>query len=320
MNKHLFEEAPSENVLLVDGHNVIFRTIFAAQSELDRSKMEDPKFTYFKIYFLNTLKFLVEQFKPTRLIVSIDSKNGWRKKIYPSYKEQRKKARDDSKVDFQAFFKILDPFIDDLKQAFQNIEILKIDEAEGDDIIAVVCQILRNDNITIISTDHDFYQLQQFKNVKQWDPKEKSYATPLNAETSLDAKIIGGDKNDNIPAIYPRLGKVSIAKILNSEFMTNLNDENYYLNEDNRKNFITKYRISPEQCRQNYIRNTQLIDFKHIPTEIKTKISEKIQNPDIKKFDGRKFNSFLFDHELSSIIPKSKDYTDSLGKLLYEKF
>ena len=159
MNKHLFEEAPSENVLLVDGHNVIFRTIFAAQSELDRSKMEDPKFTYFKIYFLNTLKFLVEQFKPTRLIVSIDSKNGWRKKIYPSYKEQRKKARDDSKVDFQAFFKILDPFIDDLKQAFQNIEILKIDEAEGDDIIAVVCQILRNDNITIISTDHDFYQL-----------------------------------------------------------------------------------------------------------------------------------------------------------------
>lgn len=312
--KNLIEEDIQEHVLIIDGHNVIFRTIFASQSELDREHIEDPNFTYFKIYFLNSLKSLCQKFNPTRLIIAIDAKNGWRKKIYPEYKQQRKKARDDSKVDFEALFKILDTFLEELQNAFQNLEILKVDEAEGDDIIAVACQNISS-RITIVSTDHDFYQLHTLKNVKQFNPKDKQIVKPLNGKTSLEVKILGGDKNDNIPAIFPRCGPKTVASLMSSNFLTNLYDDEYFKLEENLKAFKEKTKLSPEEVRKNLQRNTQLIDFKHIPTEIRTRILEKIQSPNIKKFDGRKFMNFIIRHELSPIIDRAGDFTSTLGKL-----
>lgn len=317
MKPNLFEEEICDHVLLVDGHNLIFRVVNAAQSELDKEKMTDPEFTFFKIYFMNALKTLIEKFNPTRVIVAIDPKNGWRKGVYKEYKAKRKAARDSSKVDFEAFFKVLDPFLEDFKKAFQNIEVLKIDEAEGDDVIAVACQNIKS-RITIVSVDKDFYQLQIFKNVSQYHPIERAMKKSLNPMNDLQTKIIGGDENDNIPAIYPRCGPKSVEAAIKNNFIYNLHDEEYIKDEKNYAEIIKKCKIEPKQILENYVRNTQLIDFKHIPQEIVNRILNELNNPVTKKFDGRKFMSFLVKHNLKPILDRAQDFTNSLGRIWYK--
>jgi 5'-3' exonuclease len=261
---------------------------------------------------------MVEKHKPTRFIIVFDSKLGsWRKNIYPEYKANRKIARELSKVDFKEFFKVSNPFLKDLKDVFCNLEILEFDGIEGDDIIAVLCQNFK-EKITIISTDKDFHQLQVFKNVKQYEPKKKQMVNVLNPKISLEQKIIGGDENDNIPAIVPRCGKVKVANIMSSDLISNIYDEEYLKEEKNVEAIVKKYKLKPEEIKKNLQRNTELIDLKFIPKDISEKILKALREPNTKKFDGRKFMSFLIEHRMGNLVEKMQDYSETLGKLFWK--
>lgn len=314
VSKLFIDEDSDNHILIIDGHNLIFRTIIVAQEENDKNHNDDPNYSYWKHLFLYHLKALIEKFDPTRVILTIDSeKSSWRKNIYPEYKENRKLARAKSKVDFKAFFKVLNPFIEEIQDLFGNMEILKFDEVEGDDVIAVVCQNF-TDKITIISTDKDFHQLQVYKNVNQYDPVKKSKVNVLNPKSSLELKIIGGDKNDNIPAIFPRCGKATSVKVLNSDLITKIYDDEYIKEEENLKSLIKECKIPPLEVRKNIERNKQLIDLKMIPTGIKKMILDNLQNEPLRKFNGRGFTNFLVRHELPNIAKNIGDYTKWLGK------
>lgn len=311
--KTLIEEfEPTEHVLLLDGHNVVFRTIFPASSEVEKSGQDDPTFIYWKTMFLNSVKNVVEKFKPTRFIMTIDDKESWRKKVYAEYKANRKAARDSSTVDFEKFFPVMQTFLDDLQTAFKNLEIIKVSGAEGDDIIAVACEHLKS-KITIVSTDKDLYQLQYFKNVTQWNPVDKKYCQVLNAKTTLEIKIIGGDKNDNIPAIFPRCGLKTVEKVMKNDIISKLYDEEYLKDDANRKLLTEQCKIPPEEVLKNYKRNCQLIDFKYIPTEIKENILKELNKEDKPKFDGRSFMNFTIKHRLKSIGERSQEFVNVLG-------
>jgi 5'-3' exonuclease len=313
----LIEEDVSQNIVVLDGHNVIFRTIFIAHEEVKKSGYDDPKYTYWKTMFMYNIKGVVEKFNPTRLIIVFDSKGSWRKGFYSEYKANRKDAREESDIDFKEFFKVLEPFLDDLIEVFPNLEILKIDGVEGDDVIAVLCKNF-NDKITIISTDKDFYQLQTFKNVKQYNPVEREFAKCLNPKVALEMKIIGGDVSDNIPAIYPRCGKKSVEFVISTNFLSKIYDDDYLKEEKNVNELMKKCKIHPLEVRKNVERNTQLIDFKHIPLEIQDMILERLKNPNTKQFSGRKFMSFLVTHGLGKLIQKASEYTETLGKIHYK--
>jgi len=314
----LFENEENQHIVVLDGHNLIFRTVFIAHAENKKQKTEDPGYIYWKHVFLSELKFMVEKHKPTRFIIVFDSKLGsWRKNIYPEYKANRKIARELSKVDFKEFFKVSNPFLKDLKDVFCNLEILEFDGIEGDDIIAVLCQNFK-EKITIISTDKDFHQLQVFKNVKQYEPKKKQMVNVLNPKISLEQKIIGGDENDNIPAIVPRCGKVKVANIMSSDLISNIYDEEYLKEEKNVEAIVKKYKLKPEEIKKNLQRNTELIDLKFIPKDISEKILKALREPNTKKFDGRKFMSFLIEHRMGNLVEKMQDYSETLGKLFWK--
>jgi len=314
----LFENEENQHIVVLDGHNLIFRTVFIAHAENKKQKTEDPGYIYWKHVFLSELKFMVEKHKPTRFIIVFDSKLGsWRKNIYPEYKANRKIARELSKVDFKEFFKVSNPFLKDLKDVFCNLEILEFDGIEGDDIIAVLCQNFK-EKITIISTDKDFHQLQVFKNVKQYEPKKKQMVNVLNPKISLEQKIIGGDENDNIPAIVPRCGKVKVANIMSSDLISNIYDEEYLKEEKNVEAIVKKYKLNPEEIKKNLQRNTELIDLKFIPKDISEKILKTLREPNTKKFDGRKFMSFLVEHRMGNLVEKMQDYSETLGKLFWK--
>lgn len=310
----LNEHEENRSLLILDGHNLIFRTIFPAQNEIDKTDTQDETFIYWKTMFLSSLKFTIEKFKPTDFILTFDSKESWRKEVYPNYKANRKAARDASKVDFKKFFPVLQEFIEDLQKAFQNLKIVCLEGAEGDDIIAVASETFKG-NITIISTDKDLYQLLTRKNVKQWSPIDKKFVTVLNPETFLNVKILGGDKNDNIPSIFPRCGLKTVEKLMRDDFITQLYNEEYVCQEKVREMFVEKYKLEPTQILENYKRNCQLIDFKYIPTELKMKIAEELNRTDRGKFSGRKFNDFVFKHKLKTISERANEYSEVFGKL-----
>jgi len=317
---NLFEEDENQHIVVLDGHNLIFRTVFIAHAENKKQKTEDPGFIYWKHVFLSELKFMVEKHKPTRFIIVFDSKLGsWRKNIYPEYKANRKIARELSKVDFKEFFKVSNPFLKDLKDVFCNLEILEFDGIEGDDIVAVLCQNFK-EKITIISTDKDFHQLQVFKNVKQYEPKKKQMVNVLNPKISLEQKIIGGDENDNIPAIVPRCGKVKVANIMSSDLISNIYDEEYLKEEKNVEAIVKKYKLNPEEIKKNLQRNTELIDLKFIPKDVSENILKVLREPNLKKFDGRKFMSFLIEHRMGNLVEKMQDYNETLGKLFWKGY
>jgi len=144
------------------------------------------------------------------IVIACDNKNYWRKKIYPYYKANRKKARDDSGFDWHAIFEALNQIKLELSENFPY-PVIEVDTAEADDIIATLVKWAQENeleqfgldfepqSILILSGDHDFAQLQRYKNVKQYSPIFKKWVKSKKPEEELMEKILLGDKGDGIP-------------------------------------------------------------------------------------------------------------------------
>ena len=94
------------------------------------------------------------------LVICYDGRNYWRKEIFPYYKQNRKKSRESSNLDWDSIFQTLNKIRDEIKENFpyKTIEVMN---AEADDIIAsLVFDMSKNPlpkNILIISSDKDFF-------------------------------------------------------------------------------------------------------------------------------------------------------------------
>lgn len=264
----------NQNVLIFDLHNLIYRTLHIANFQVP----EDIEFKYWKHIFMNSILTSIKRFEPNRVILAVDGKKTWRKDIFPGYKEKRKAGRDKSTVDFKKFFPIMNDFISDMKSVFTNIYSIKVENAEADDIIAViVMNELKTNNVTIISNDSDLKQLLKYKNVKIWNPIKKKFESSININTELEIKIIAGDNSDNIPGIKPRCGVKTAEKIIREGLDKHLNDD---------------------EIIKNYNRNKKLIDFNFIPKNIKDSILKEYKNYNKQKVNGRKVWEFFLKNKM----------------------
>lgn len=146
-----------------------------------------------------------------QLVIACDNKKYWRKKMFPHYKANRKKARDDSGFDWHAIFEALNQIKSELAEHFPYA-VVEVDTAEADDIIASLVMWSQEHDLVqqgleaepqpvlILSGDHDFTQLQRYKNVKQYSPIHKKW---VKATESIDEivmeHILMGDKGDGVP-------------------------------------------------------------------------------------------------------------------------
>jgi len=145
------------------------------------------------------------------IVIACDNKKYWRKQIFPHYKANRKKARDDTGFDWHAIFEALNQIKQELAENFPY-PVVEADTAEADDIIAsLVLWTQENDLIQdgldmepqpvlILSGDHDFTQLQRYKNVKQYSPIQRKFVKadePI--ERIVMEHILVGDKGDGVP-------------------------------------------------------------------------------------------------------------------------
>ena len=249
---------------------------------------------------LNSLRSYKTKFSKDfgELVLCYDDKHCWRKDYFPYYKQNRKKARSESSLDWNELFDILTKIQNELEENFPY-KVLKINGAEADDIFAILSNKISStpnlyEEILIISGDKDFIQLHQSDNVKQYSPTLKKFVVDENPEQYKFEHIMRGDKGDGVPNV--------------------LSQDTVFV-EDLRQRPITKKKLIewkengiPEgEIKRNYQRNKTLIDFDSIPNEL----GELIYNMWVDKItqnDKSKILPYFMKHRLKELTEKLGDF------------
>lgn len=170
-------------------------------------------------YFLDSLLLAsarhISVLKPDRVIFAIESRS-WRKTHYPPYKANRAVSKEkDDKIDL--FYEGLNKAVE-FFNTFTNAKVIRVDGAEGDDIIAVAAQHYSSigEQAIILSNDGDFNQLLRYPGVKIFSTIKKVY---LSKYSHLDyiTKLVKGDYGDNVPSSYLRMSKDTLISISQDE-------------------------------------------------------------------------------------------------------
>ena len=191
-------------IILVDGNNLLFRSFYAT-SYTGNIMRNSKGFPTNAVYgFINMINKIIDEEKPSFMLVAFDKGKTFRHDKYDDYKAGRAAMPEDLKLQFPVSKEILDAM---------GIFHYEIDNYEADDIIGTLSRIAteREDFIgTIISSDKDLLQLINdeidVKLLKQNDhirmTKEKFreiYETdPIHM---IDLKALMGDSSDNIPGV-----------------------------------------------------------------------------------------------------------------------
>ena len=100
------------------------------------------------------------------LVLADDSYNVWRKDVYPFYKANRKKTRDNDDKDWNQIFDCITVMREELKYNFPY-KYICISKCEADDVVAVTSKYLskKGYNVYIIASDTDYLQLTGDSNI-----------------------------------------------------------------------------------------------------------------------------------------------------------
>ena len=232
---------------------------------------------------INSLRMYRSKFKDQygELVLAIDAGNNWRRNYYPQYKANRKKSRKESDFDWNEAFRILDLVQTEIRQNFPY-KVIKIDECEADDVIGTIVantqEFGQYEDVMIISSDHDFKQLQKFPNVKQFSPLLKKPVVEDNPRSNLVGKILTGDAGDGVPNV---LSHDDV--FVNGERQTPLSRK--------KKDAIIEDLAEGEllyaaSWYRNYCRNKTLIDLTETPDRLKNKIISEFNSQDQWKNKG----------------------------------
>jgi 5'-3' exonuclease len=249
---------------------------------------------------LNTIRSLKTKFCADygELIICCDDKKVWRKEVFKYYKANRKKAREESELDWGAIFTSLNKIKAELKEYFPY-KVIQIEGAEADDVIGALTikhgQMLNTgEKILILSGDKDFGQLQVFGNVTQFDPVRKKLIKHEDPVKFTRELILKGDRGDGIPNI--------------------LSPDNSFVDSIKQKPMRVQKYIDITNPRQefkdellrNWIRNEQLIDLTFIPDEIQAKVLDEY---DIQQGKGKdKLFNYFVTHKLSSLMESIQEF------------
>ena len=252
---------------------------------------------FFRHMVLNSIRSFKAKFSDEygELVIACDNKNYWRRQLFPYYKANRKKNRDNSEFNWKSIFESLDKIRLELKEVFPY-RVIDIESAEADDIIGTLCKEFGNTNqkILIMSGDKDFIQLHRYTNVRQYDCVRKKFITHNNPDKFLKEHIIKGDVGDGVPNF--------------------LSPDNCLVVGERQRSITTKKldiwvtqepeMFCTEQMLRNYKRNEQLIDLSKIPQHISDNVMKSFNEQ-----YGKKSNDLMG----YFITNRLKNLMDSIG-------
>ena len=210
------------------------------------------------------------------IVIACDSKYYWRKDIFPFYKCKRAKARDDSDVDWNIVHEYVNTVKEELKE-WMHWPVLEVYGAEADDIIFALVPNL-NENVMIISRDHDLKQLQTFPYVQQYNPVEDRMEICEDPSRFIFDHIVKGDSGDSIPNIWS--AENSFALSIRQKPATQKRIDPIWNNGN-----ITV----PPELQDRYNLNKKLVAYYSVPEDLKINIQEAYNKESGKKRDILKY-------------------------------
>jgi len=246
---------------------------------------------------LNSLRGHNKKFRKEygEMVIACDSKNVWRREVFPNYKAGRKANREKSDHDWNAIFAMLGNIRSEIKE-FLPYKVLELETAEADDIIAALVRRIQNrvgpnhlKKVLILSGDKDFIQLHN-EWVKQYNPVLNKYVgKDENPALYIKEHILKGDRSDGVPNV--------------------LSDDNVFI-EGRRQKPLSRKKIDSwleevfmtmtEEEEKNYNRNKKLIDLTCIPLELEDKINNEFDNVEVATRD--KILNYFITRKLKTLI------------------
>lgn len=285
-------------MMIIDLNQVVLSNIF--MSNAMHASIEEGMIRHM---VLNSIRRYVKKFGQQygkNIVIACDSRHYWRKDVYPYYKANRKKTRDESTLDWKALFEILSKIREELKEVFPY-RVIDINGAEADDVIATLCKEFgwaMGNRILIISGDKDFIQLHKYPAVDQYAPIQDKMIRHNDPEGYLKEHILTGDVGDGIPNVLSPDNCLVLGTrqtIMTAKRKAALATEDYSIGP-----------ISEAEIVRNVNRNRILIDMEHVPTELGEKILESYHAQEDKK--GKDLLTYFINNKLRNLTEAIGDF------------
>ena len=194
------------------------------------------------------------------IVLAYDSRAYWRKEIFPQYKSNRRKNREEDDKDWDSIFDVLNNIKEEIKE-FLPYKVVEVYGAEADDVIATLCKHYQNEKVMIVSGDKDFIQLQKYDNVKQYSPITKKLVDGVDPKVYIKEHVLKGYKSYGVP---------------------NVLSPDHTFTDELRQRPLTSKKLESilaqdideldDEIKRNYQRNDKLINLDNIPKTLESEI------------------------------------------------
>jgi hypothetical protein len=289
-------------MIIFDYRHTAIRNLMALQRELKTIEVEADLLRHM---ILNSIRAVNSRHKRKygQLVIACEGDGIWRREFFPYYKAHRKKGREQSLIDWQLVDRLFDQIADEI-QVYMPYRVVKVSGAEGDDVIASLVGDKAGSGdyyfaspdeepIMIVSADRDFSQLLANPSVRLWDPIQRKDVVSNDPARELKEKVIRGDPGDGVPNVLTDDDALVAGKRQKSIFEKKLVE---WLDQE-----PVKF-CEPEK----WLRNSTLIDFKHIPDEVRASVLDKYDQ------EGRKPKGSVMDYllqfRLKNLMEHAQDF------------
>lgn len=198
------------------------------------------------------------------IVFAMDDKlsHSFRKDLYPEYKAHRALVKRQYQIQPIKDY-IIDVLFKELDVENQyGYHVIKVDGAEGDDVIATILTKLKDEYVgsMLIASDHDFLQIDGLREFDLFgkEAKRDLGGEEVSANDYLIGKILMGDRSDNIKQVFTRCGPKTALKLVKD------------------KPTLKKMLSEDASSSSRFALNKKIIAFSDIPNDLTTKILEKV--------------------------------------------
>jgi len=283
-------------MILIDYNAIAIGNIITQKLDIDENLIRHM--------ILNSIRMYRKRFHKEygEVVIVADGGANWRKDVFPQYKYKRREGREESSLDWNEIFRIINNVREEIKENFPY-KVVHVWECEADDAIAHIAYNTQEfgeyEPVMIISADKDFAQLQTLSNVKQYSPMTKKFIVEENPRYQLMNLILSGDGSDGVPNV--------------------LSDDDCFV-EGRRQTPLTKKKkeaimadiedgelLYAASWYRNYCRNKQLIDLKETPKPVVEKIINTFKEQDPWKNKGKVF-PYLVEKKLKLLLESVEEF------------
>ena len=284
-------------MILLDFSNIIVGSIMVSHKIPDTERFGED---FIRHLVLNSIRSYRNKYKNKygEIVICTDFHSSWRKEVFPFYKAHRKVAREKQKtekgMDWSALFDTISKIIVEI-DTFFPYKVIRVEHAEGDDVIAVLSRAFKEKSL-IVSSDKDFSQLYKYKWVRQFSPMKQKMINGIDPIEYLKEHIIRGDKGDGIPNILS--ADDCIVNGVRQKPISKKKVANWLVQDPHDFN---------DEMKSGWIRNKILIDFDLIPKKITEAILEQYNSE--KKYQQGQLTNYFIKNRLKYLMENMGDFT-----------